>query len=351
MAEELGERTELPTTRRRSEARSRGQVARSTDLSAAVELIGAAIVLAAIGGALAPALATILRRSLEDRSLNPAEIPELLLWVAERAAWVTVPAMLIVAAIAFAAHLVQVGWHITLQPLTPKLSKMNPISGVKRLLGKRGMVKAGVSIVKVGALGGIGSAVLWSRLPQIASLPALPLSMALAKIGGILVILIAWLLAALLVIGLLDFAYQRWQHTHDLRMTRQEVKDERRSMEGDPEVKGRRMRMAREIALQRLGAAVPKADVVVTNPTHFAVALRYDATSMKAPRVTAKGADLLAYRIRQLAALHGVPIVERPALARALYRGVEVGREVRPEHYEAVAEILAYVYRVRAMAA
>jgi flagellar biosynthetic protein FlhB len=150
----------------------------------------------------------------------------------------------------------------------------------------------------------------------------------------------------MLIIGVADYMYQRWQYTQDLKMTRHEVTDERKSMEGDPEIKARRFRMARQMALQRVNQAVPKADVIVTNPTHFSVALRYDAETMAAPRVVAKGVDFLAMRIRQIAMTHGVPIVERPPLARALYYGVEVGRDVPAEHYQAVAELLAYVYRL-----
>jgi len=148
-----------------------------------------------------------------------------------------------------------------------------------------------------------------------------------------------------------DLLYQRWQHTEDLKMTKQQVKDERRSSEGDPEVKSRRFQMAREIIRQRLGAAVPEADVVVTNPTHFAAALKYDSDEMAAPRLVAKGADHLAMQIRLIAVAHGVPIVERPPLARALYRNVEVGQEVPSDLYEAVAEVLAYVYRLEGRAA
>ncbi|MHC5023403.1 MAG: EscU/YscU/HrcU family type III secretion system export apparatus switch protein, partial [Planctomycetota bacterium] len=152
--------------------------------------------------------------------------------------------------------------------------------------------------------------------------------------------------AVLLLLGFIDFFYQKWKHTQDLRMTKQQVKDEMKQAEGDPEVKKRRLRMQQQIAMQRINASVPKADVVVTNPEHIAVALQYDANRMNAPRVVAKGADFLALRIRQIAVQHGIPVVERKPLARALYREVPVGREVPPEFYQAVAEILAYVYRL-----
>ena len=155
----------------------------------------------------------------------------------------------------------------------------------------------------------------------------------------------------LIFIGFVDMFYQRWQHKKDLRMTKHEVKDERRSMEGDPQVKRRRFQIAQEIAAQGIQNGTPKADVVVTNPTHFSVGIQYDAENMAAPKVVVKGADLMAWRIRQIAKQHDIPIVERPPLARALYWGADVGTEIAPEHYEAVADVLAYVYRLDAEAA
>ncbi len=164
-------------------------------------------------------------------------------------------------------------------------------------------------------------------------------------------LLAAKLTALLLVLALLDFSFQKMQHSRDLRMTKEEVKKEMKDMDGDPLMKQRRARVARQLALQRIASAVPNADVIVTNPTHFAIALKYDRGTMAAPRVVAKGQDFMAMRIRQLALQHGVPLVERKPLARALYAGVDIGQEVPPEHYTAVAEVLAYVYRLAGEAA
>jgi flagellar biosynthetic protein FlhB len=154
------------------------------------------------------------------------------------------------------------------------------------------------------------------------------------------------ILAVLLVLALIDFSYQRWKHSEDMKMTKQQVKDEMKQTEGDPEVKRRRMRMQQQIAMQRISSAVPQADVIVTNPEHISIAIQYDADRMHAPKVVAKGADFIAIRIRQIATRHGVPIVERKPLARALYRDVGVGQEIPPDFYSAVAEVLAYVYRL-----
>jgi flagellar biosynthetic protein FlhB len=350
MAEDLGERTEQPTSRRLIEARERGQVAKSQDLSAALDLAGAVALIAAGGGLGVAVLAALLRRTLEGQTpggwLDAGSVREIAAWAGLQGARVLGPALLGMLAVAVVSQIVQVGWHITGEPLKPNLNKLNPVAGVRKLFGLRNVTRTGVNSVKLLLVVLVGSLVIGGKLPAIAALPALEMGAALFMAARMALELAAWLLAVLLVLGLVDLMYQRWQHTRDLRMTRQEVKEERRSMEGDPDIKARRHRMARELAMHRIQQAVPRADVVVTNPTHFAVALEYDQEKMHAPRVVAKGADLLALRVRQVAAAHGVPIVERPPLARGLYWGVEVGREIDPEFYEAVAEVLAYVYRL-----
>jgi flagellar biosynthetic protein FlhB len=248
--------------------------------------------------------------------------------------------------IAIAAQALQVGWLFTLYPIQPNLSKLDPIKGLGRVFGKRGVVKTGANSLKLVVMLIIAAIIIRKDLDEIAGLPRLNMAAAMAMIGEMIYQLVKWLLALLLLLGIVDYFVQKHQHTQDLKMTKQEVRDERRSMEGDPEIKGRRLRMAREIAMQRINSAVPQADVIVTNPTHFSVAIKYDSESMRAPVVVAKGADDLAFRIRDLARTHGVPVVERPPLARALYHGIDVGREIDPEHYQAVAEVLAYVYRL-----
>lgn len=355
MAEELGERTELPTGRRLSEARSQGQVAKSQDLASAIDMIGAFTLIACFGGSTIGALASLLRRILQNQApgdpLDPNTIGELLLWVGVQLAWILGPALLAMFLIACLSHFLQVGWLFTTDPIHPRFSRLNPIAGFQRFFSIRSMMKSGVNTVKLFAAIAVVYLVFRKQLPQLAALPALGMVQGLYKTLLLGVTLALWLLSLFLAIGLIDFTFQRWRHTQDLRMTRQEVKDERRSSEGDPEVKARRFRMAREIALQRIQQAVPRADVVVTNPTHFSVALQYDSNSMHAPRIVAKGADFLAFRIRHVAVGSGVPIVERPPLARGLYWGCEVGQEIAPEFYEAVAEVLAYVYRLEGRAA
>lgn len=353
MAEDMGERTEQPTGRKIGQARSRGNVAKSTDLSAAIDLIGATFVIMLIGGMIVESLGALLRHILEDgpRIMDAGSVPSVLKFCLVRGVWALAPAIFAIALIAYIGQSLQTGWLWTTEPLRPNIAKLNPIGGFKKFLNKRNLVKTLVNSVKLGIVGSIAWMFIRGSLDELIGLPALGVMQALYTIGVLAAKLMAWLLTMLLIIGLADWLYQRWQYKHDLRMTKQEVKDEQRSMEGDPAVRGRRMRMMREIALQRINQAVPTADVIITNPTHFSVAVKYDAENMRAPKVIAKGADMLAMRIRQLAMIHGVPIVERPPLARALYAGVDEGQEVSPEFYQAVAEILAYVYRLEKQAA
>ncbi len=350
MAEELGERTELPTARRRREARNRGQVAKSQDFGSAIDLIGGFLALVLLGGTIIGGMTTLLRHLLDDGRSGPAFDAAALDGSVRVAAYqflvTAAPFVALMFVVSLLAQFVQVGWAPTLQPLQPKLDRLNPISGTARLFSRRNLVKTLVGIAKILVIGAVGVVIVMRHTAEIASLARLEAFAAFMVMGRIIGDMCLWMLAVMLLIGLVDLAYQRWQHTRDLKMTKQEVKDELRSMEGDAEIKGRRLRMARQIALQRIRQAVPKADVVVTNPTHFAVALEYNAEEMAAPRVVAKGADFLAFRIREIAAANRIPIIEKPALARALYAEVEVGRMVSPEFYEAVAEILAYVYRL-----
>jgi len=355
VADDLGDKTELPTQRRLEEARNKGQVARSTDLGAAIDLVGAVALLIMLGGAGASIAGRMMRIALAgetpgDASTVQSVMPSLA-WAGRGVLMITIPAMLILFVFAGIGQVLQVGWKPTLEPLRPKLDRLNPVNGAKRLFQRRNLVKSLVAIVKLMFATAVAVLVIWRNLEAAAGLPMLGVKAGAARIGLMMLELAAWLLALLLLIGLLDFLYQKWQHTQDLKMTKREVKDERRSMDGDPEMKSRRHRMAQQVALQRVQGAVPHADVVVTNPTHFSVALQYDQETMQAPRVVAKGADLLAFRIREVAARSKVPVVERPPLARALYYTVREGQDVPAEFYEAVAEVLAYVYRLEGRAA
>ncbi len=350
MAEDLGEKTEQPTGRKLADARERGQVVKSTDLSGAMDLIGAVVLLAFLGSGLVQGLAGLTRSLLAGAAPGSgagiAGLDELFMWTLSRAAVVALPLGAAMFAVVYGTQLVQVGFILSNKPLEPQLGRLNPIANLGRVIGRRNIMKTGFSVLKLALITTVVVLFITRHLPEIAGLPALSFIAGYAKLGELLWNMAVWMLALMFTIGAADWMYQRWQHSTDLRMSKQEVKDERKTMEGDLESKARRLRMARQMILQRARTDVPKADVVVTNPTHFSVALRYDGETMAAPKVVAKGADYLAFRIREIAAAAGVPIVEKPALARALYANVDVGREVQTEHYEAVAEILAYVYRL-----
>jgi flagellar biosynthetic protein FlhB len=354
LAEDLGDKTEMPTSRRRREARGRGQVAKSPDFGSAVDLTGGFLALVLMGGSIVAGLTSLLRYLLDDRTsghaVDMASVDGAVRLAGVQLVVIAGPFMLVMFAISYFAQFMQVGWLFTLTPIQPKLDRLNPMSGVSRLFSRRNAVKTAVGVAKMTVLATVGVMVVRSHMGEIAALPRLTAGAAFLFMGKIIADLCIWMLAIMLVIGITDYLYQRWQHTKDMKMTKQEVKDEFRSMEGDVETKGRRLRMARQIALQRIKQSVPKADVVVTNPTHFAVALQYDPKGMAAPKVVAKGADFMAFRIREIAAANGIPIVEKPPLARALYAEVDVGRTISPEFYEAVAEILAYVYRLQGKA-
>ncbi len=356
MAEDLGERTEEPTERRRSDARERGQVARSADLSAAVLLFAAIALSVVLAEFMLKGLASLVRHTLGSDMLGtgvtPGSLaPDLRLSVYE-AARVALPAMLILTMIALGGSVSQVGLAFSMQPLEPRPERLNAVRNLSRLVNTRALVKGLLDLFKMLAIAGIAWTVITADYSRLASLANTDLTAGVVEVAKMSRDLALWIVALLLILGIIDFRYQRWQWLKDLRMTRQEVKDERKASEGDPDVKARRLRLARQVALQRIGLHVPKADVVVTNPTHFAVALKYDPQSrMRAPKVIAKGADYLALKIRYVAAAAGVPVVERPALARALYAQVPVGKEIPPEQYEAVAEVLAFVYRMESRSA
>ncbi|MEO0511719.1 MAG: EscU/YscU/HrcU family type III secretion system export apparatus switch protein [Planctomycetota bacterium] len=353
MAEDLGERTEAPTPRKLAQAKEKGQVPRSTDLTAVIGLIAATVTVTLIAGRSGELGADLLRRSLgagfagspvgEDQMIPMVE------HAAIQAGKLLAPVIAASALVAVFANAVQSMPVLSLNPLQPKLSKLSPLAGVKRILGPRGAVKTGMSLLKLTVVVAVVVTMMGGKIEKLAAMTALSHGGATLVIARLVLETVIVLLAVLLLIALLDFLYQKWQHSEDLKMSKQEVKDERKSLDGDPEIKRRRSKMMAEAAQQRVGSSVPEADVVVTNPTHFSVCIKYEP-GWRAPKVTAKGGDYLAFRIRALAVSSGVPIVERPPLARALYWNTEPGQEISPEQYEAVAEVLAYVYRLDAEA-
>ena len=350
MAEDQFEKSEPPTQRRRQEARDDGNVAKSMDLTAACMLLAAVLLLNFLGlrlieGMMTP-LRLVLSGAMSGNPTRPDDLENLALFAVEVVSSTLVPLVLSIMVVGLAATIGQVGFLVTLKPVTPRLDKLSPMRGLQNLFNARAGMRLLMSLLKVALIAVVAMWAIYLDFGAIARLSELEAVQAFAMAAHLVYKLALKLALLLLLLGILDFAFQKWQHERDLRMSKQEVKEEMKRMEGDPLVKQRRSRVAKQLAEQRTAQTVPQADVIVTNPTHFAVALRYESATMHAPKVIAKGADYLAMRMRQIAAVHRIPIVERKPLAQALYHGVEVGQEIPPEHYAAVAEILAYVYRI-----
>lgn len=350
MAENNFEKTEAPTPRRKQEARADGNVARSTDLTAAVMLLAGILALNFLGTRMMETLGHTTRVLLQSAHLsNPTRtdgLGESLYYSAYMFAVALGPIVLAIAAVGLLTSLSQVGFLLTLKPLQPNFGKLSPIKGIGNLFNMRAGMRLVMSLLKVALIGIVAAWFVVRDMPAILHIAEMTTPQAFAASGTLVYGLALKLAILLLIMAILDYSFQRWQHEQDLKMSKQDVKEEMKRMEGDPMVKQRRTRVARQLAMQRIAQAVPNADVVVTNPTHFSIALQYESGTMRAPKVIAKGADFMALRIRQIAIANGIPLVERKPLAQALYRSVEVGDEVPPEHYAAVAEILAYVYRL-----
>ncbi len=347
MPADRDEKTEPPTARRRRETREGGQVARSQDLTAAVLLLASFVALALLGPKLWLTLVMVVRAALSpDAPTSLGETMPFISAVCTEVLKRLAPFLLILFLSIMAVLLMQVGLLFTWKPLTPSLSKINPLKGIKRLFSMRMLMMAVLNFGKLLVVGLVAYLTLAGSASAIIYACTFDYRDAFHLGASLVFELSMKLSAALIVLALLDFAWQRYRHERDLRMTKQEVKDEFRSMEGDPQIKRRRREIQLQLAVQRLHRDVPKADVVVTNPTHVAVAIAYDADTMMAPKVVAKGADEIALRIRQIAAKYGIPIVERRAIARALYEAVRVGDFIPERFYQAIAEILAYVYEL-----
>lgn len=351
MAETSGqEKTEAPTAQRIRKAREEGNIARSTDLTASLMLLTSIILLYMLSSRLFDAMAAVLHRLLSSvDSVNQTRADDLgSVWdyLLGLISWTVLPLLVCIAGVGLLVTAGQTGLLLTGKPLMPKFSKINPLSGVKRLADARAAIRLVMSLGKVGIVSAVAIMMIMAEIDAIAALPLMTLGAAAVASGHMTFMLSIKLAALLVILALLDFSFQKYQHTKDMRMTKQEVRQEMKDMDGDPMMKQRRQRVARQLAMQRMAQQVPQADVILTNPTHLSIALRYDSDSMRAPKVIAKGADFMAMRIRQIATANGIPLVERKPLARALYGSVEIGDEVPEEHYAAVAEILAYVYRL-----
>jgi flagellar biosynthetic protein FlhB len=351
MADDAQDRNLPASARKIRKARGDGQIARSRDLSHFAAIAGGGVLLAAFAPLLAGWLQELLAQGLQfDRRTieNPTAMLEALAQLSLKLLAVVVPLGVVMAAVGLAAGIACGGWNWTFKPLAPKFDKLNPVTGVGRLFSKEQLLQALKACALALVLGAIGLAYLHARVDEFSGGLAMPLPAALGHAARALAGGIALLLLALAAFALVDVPLQRKLLLDRLKMTPQELKQEHKDVEGNVEVKAKVRARMREIVKRRMLSAVPRADLVVMNPTHYAVALKYDEKTMGAPRVVAKGADLLALRIRDIARDAEVPVLQAPPLARALYAHAELDREIPAALFSAVAQVLAYVYQLRA---
>ena len=344
------ERTEQATPKRLEDARRKGQIPRSRELSAAaVTLVGGAA-LYMLGGQITGQMAEMMRRGLalsRDEATDSTFMLPALSNAAADGLWLSMPVLGLITLAAIIAPLALGGWSFAGQAMMPQFSRLNPLEGIKRMFAMRSLVELAKAMAKFGVVAVIATIVLWNDAPALMGLGREPLQQAIGhaiQLSGKALLVIS---AGLLIIAGLDVPYQLWQYAKQMRMSRQEIREEYKESEGSPEVKGRIRQLQQEVARRRMMQEVPKADVIVTNPTHFAVALKYDEKRMRAPIVVAKGVDVIAAKIREVAGENAVPIFEAPPLARVLYRNVDIGDEIPATLYIAVAQILTYVFQLK----
>jgi flagellar biosynthesis protein FlhB len=350
VAEETGEKSQEATQHRRQQAREEGQVAYSPDLGSAALLLGGLIVLSMAGPALWKFLGEYLINQLGGDPWLTSDAPFVIGKWQELISGLSKPLLPLLGfamLLAIGAHLMQIGPLFLPEKLTPDFSRIDPMRGLQRLFSMSGVVRLLFGIFKIAIIGAVAFLAVYHRREEILRLAVLDVG----QIAWFTWDLCFWTSVkigmALFILAILDYGYQRYQHEQDLKMTPQEVREEMRNLQGDPQVVARRRNVQRQLALNRLSKAVPTADVVVTNPTELAVALQYDPQTMAAPVVVAKGAGVIAQRIRRLALENGVPIVEKKPLAQALFRDVDVNHPIPDGLYAGVAEVLAYVYQLK----
>ena len=350
------EKTEQPTAKKLDDARKEGQVAKSQEIATAFTLLALFVIIRVIYPFMGSNFQNLFERVYNDipnvaRTYNGmlpfAWIRSILTNAILTMFLISAPFFIVAFIIAFVSDLVQVGFKPTSKPLQPKLSKLNPISGMKKIFSTRKLFELGKSLLKLAVMAAVIYSFFTGRTESLFLLYDIPLKQAIGLMGNLIIDLGLRIAAAYMVIAFIDLIYQRRKFTKDMMMTKKEVKDEYKNSEGDPQIKGAQKRRMMEASRRRMMQQLPQADVVITNPTHYAVAIKYNPDESDAPVVVAKGADYLAQKIKEIAKENKVEIVENKPLARMLYANVEVGEMVPPELYKAVAEVLAYVYHLQ----
>jgi len=351
MAEETDqEKTEKATSKRRQDAREKGQVAKSREL-ASVAVLGACLVYFYFGAsAIATRLMELMRTSFRksgQMTISIDNIQPLLIDLLFQTFALLAPFLLVAIMAGLMINILQVGFLFSSEAITPKFSKIDPIKGLQRLFSLRSLVELVKSLLKMAIIGFVAYLTIRGESPKLPPLMDLGVSDILRYMGEVSFKIMYSTCLVLVILAVLDYGYQKWEHEKSLKMSIKEIKEENRQTEGDPLIKGRIKRLQREMARKRMLAAVPKADVVITNPIHLAVAIRYEPETMNAPCVIAKGADFLAEKIKEIARNSGVPIVENKLVAQVLYKMTPVEQAVPENLYKAIAEILAHIYSLK----
>jgi flagellar biosynthetic protein FlhB len=344
------ERTEEPTPKRREEAREKGQVARSQDLNKAALLLAGMCLIYFFGSDIRTSMADFMTWAfshLHDLELSTSEVNRIFLGSVHLTLKMVAPFAIGLMVLALAVSIAQVGFFISFEPLIPDFGKLNPLKGIHNLVSLQAVMRVVMAMLKLTVIGLVTYWAVVNDLPILFGLSSYDVASAFAITGEIVFWMVVKMALAMLALAIIDYLYQHHRHEKQLKMSRQEIKEEFKQQEGDPIVKGRIRRKMLERAFRRMMQSVPKADVVVTNPTHLAVALQYDPDIADAPIVVAKGQRLIAERIKEIAREHNIPIVEDKPLARALFKTVEVGEQIPPALYRAVAKVLGYIYRLQ----
>jgi flagellar biosynthetic protein FlhB len=347
-----GERTEEPSQRRLQEARERGQIPRSRELTNFATMIGGSAAFVAVGGTLAGHLSQMMRRSLsiDAKSLRTTDAMSASLGDAAISAVTAIlPVFGALIGMVLLASVVLGGWNFSTKALAPNFSRLSPLAGLKRLFGLHGVSELAKALLKCIVVGAVCAGIVSWIFGDVLSLARMAPRAAISRGAGLVSWAFVWLCASLALVAVVDVPLQIFQFKRSLRMTRQELRDESKEQDGRPETKQRIRQMQQTLARRRMMHKVPTADVLIVNPTHFAVALKYDSKKMRAPVVVAKGVDLVAANIRRIAEEHRVPVFESPKLARALYRSTDLNKEIPGGLYVAVAQILSYIFRVRTL--
>ena len=344
------EKSEPATPKKREDARKKGQVAQSREIPTVIILFSALGFFYFSGSWMILNLTGFLRgfyQNIFEIPLGMSSAHSFLFAIAEKIFWLILPFFSVVLVAGLAANLMQVGFHISEDALKPKLSKLNPLKGMKKFVSLHALSEIIKSVLKILIIGGTAIIVINSELDGIPPLMRMGIGDILTFLGLASQKIVFYTCLVLIILSLADYIYQRWEFEKNLKMTKQEIKDEYKQSEGDPMVRARIKRLQTEMARHRMMESVPEADVIVTNPTHIAVALKYDPKEMAAPKLIAKGADLVAQRIKEIARETDIPVVENKPLARTIFRSVELEGYIPADLYKAVAEILAYVYNLK----